>query len=325
MIREKRKLIPFVQAPDVEHLLIWKDVCEAIVSGHHLAAADIDDIMFKHEQGTLLSRAAWVPGMGIGVKTATVFPGNINLQPALPNTHTIFTMLDDLTGVPVALIDGDLVTRWKTAADSVLGARLLARPDSKILLIVGAGVVAQSLVEAYTEVFPALEQIFIWNRNIEKAQKLALSMSRDSLPVAAVSDLAGTVSMADIVSSATMSIKPILKGEWFKSGTHVDLIGAFRPDMREADDELIRKAEIFVDSRKTAIHDIGELNIPLQNGVIRNQDIRGDFYDLCNGGVARSSSGAITLFKNGGGAHMDLMTARYIFQIYQATENQASV
>jgi ornithine cyclodeaminase/alanine dehydrogenase-like protein (mu-crystallin family) len=309
--------IPFIQASDVEHLLTWQGVVDALLSGHRLDRADIDDIMFRHDQGTLLNRAAWVQGLGIGVKTATIFPGNKNLSPALPNVHAVFTLLDCDTGVPLSLIDGDMVTKWKTAADSILGAKFLARPDSQSLLVVGAGVVAESIIDAYQAVFKGLTQVFIWNRSADKAQALALRKNSDNLSVTAVTDLASIVPEMDIISCATMSTAPVLKGQWVTAGTHVDLIGAYRPDMREADDILIQKAELFVDSRETTIHDIGELLIPLQTGIIAELDVLGDFYDLCGGAKSRTSDDAITMFKNGGGAHLDLMTANYIYKIYK--------
>ncbi len=308
--------LPFIRAADVEHMLSWKGVCDALAAGHRMDRADIDDILFRQGEDTMLNRAAWIKGLGIGVKTATIFPGNARRTPAVPSVHTVFVLFDDLTGAPVTLIDGTMVTKWKTAADSVLGARLLARPDSKTLLIVGAGAVAASLVEAYSSLFPDLAQVLIWNRTFNRARELASRYANGRLRVQGIEDLASGAAGADIISSATMSTEPVLQGEWVTPGTHVDLIGAYRPDMREADDELVQKAELFVDSRETAIHDIGELAIPIRDGIITEQDVRGDLYDLCNGAPGRTSAQAITLFKNGGGAHMDLMTAKYIFATY---------
>lgn len=305
--------IPFIRASGVEHLLSWNGVCGALAAGHRLSRADIDDILFRHGGDSLLNRAAWIKGLGIGVKTATIFPGNSQLKPPLPSIHSVFTLFDDNTGVPVALVDGNLVTKWKTVADSLLGARFLARPDSKTLLVIGAGNVASSLIGGYTEVFPNLERVLIWNRTGANAQRLAEESNSGRLSVKCVENLASAVAVADIIASATMSIEPILKGEWVSPGTHVDLIGAFRPDMREADDALIQKAELFVDSRETAIHDVGELLIPIRNHVIGEKDIRADLYDLCNGAACRTSEQAVTVYKNAGGAHLDLMTANFIF------------
>lgn len=299
--------IPFLTADQVEHRLGWKAVSDALFSGHLQPRANIDDILFRQGDNALLSRAAWIKGAGIGVKTATIFPNNLKRDPALPSVHAVFTLFDDETGVPQALIDGTMVTKWKTAGDSILGARLLARPDSKTVTLVGAGAVASSLIDAYREVFPDLERILVWNRTFARAQRLAAEKG-----VEAIKDLQEALGLADIVSSATLSIEPILKGEWIKAGTHVDLIGAFRPDMREADDTLIQKGSIFVDAFETTVHDIGELMIPIKNGVITENDVKGDLYNLCQGAKGRQSEDEITIFKNGGGAHLDLMTALYI-------------
>ena len=255
----------------------------------------------------MLTRAAWVPGAGIGVKTATIFPDNASREPALPSVNAVFTLFDDETGVPTVLIDGILVTKWKTAGDSVLGSRLLARSDSEVLTIVGAGAVADSLIDAYRAVFPGLKRIIVWNRTFAKARALA-----EKKGVEAIEHLEDACGLADIISCATLSVDPVLNGEWVQPGTHVDLIGAYRPDMREADDSLIAKCRLFVDARETTIHDIGELTIPIATGVISESDVRGDLYDLCNGGTGRTSDAEVTVFKNGGGAHLDLMTALYI-------------
>ena len=302
-------MIPFINAQDIESNLSWTGLCTAFHDGHNVSRADIDDILFKHGDNALLSRAAWIQGKGIGIKTATIFPNNTKLSPAIPSIHAIFTLFDDQTGMPLAIIDGKLVTKWKTAGDSVYGAKLLARADSKVLTVIGAGAVASSIIDAYRALFPHLEKIQIWNRTFEKAQKLA--EEKDAI---AIEDLSVALSNADIVSSSTMSTTPFIKGDWIKEGTHVDLIGAYRPDMREADDSLLLKSRIFVDARETAIHDIGELAIPIKEGIITEDAVIADFYQLCNGIKGRKTDKEITLFKNGGGAHLDLMTALYIME-----------
>lgn len=202
-------------------------------------------------------------------------------------------------------MDFHLVTKWKTAGDSLLAARRLARADSDAILIVGAGTVAQSLVEAYSAAFPGA-RFQVWNRTATKAQELADKFAH----VTAVDDLAGAVGQADIVSCATMSTEPLLRGEWLRPGTHVDLIGAYRPDMREADDSALTRARLFVDSLDTTVGHIGEIKDPIARGVIREADIVADYYDLV--AFKRQSGQEITLFKNGGGAHLDLMVSRYI-------------
>lgn len=306
-------MISFINAKDIESDLSWAALCGALQEGHRAPRADIDDILFKHGENALLSRAAWIEGRGIGVKTATVFPGNARSAAKMANVQAVFTLFDDATGAPLAFIDGNLVTKWKTAADSVLGAKLLARPESKVLTILGAGNVAASLVDAYRALFPQLETIQIWSRTCAKAEKLAAQKG-----VVAIAELPDALANADIVSSATMATTPFIKGEWIQAGTHVDLIGAYRPDMREADDALLIKSRIFIDAQETAVHDIGELAIPIKNNIIKEGDINADFYQLCNGATGRESAQEITLFKNGGGAHLDLMTALYIMEVADA-------
>ena len=300
----------YINAEDVDNNLSWSGLCHELYEGHKAPRGDIDDILFRHGDNALLNRAAWIKGKGIGVKTSTIFPNNGNLTPSLPNVQSVFTLFDDKTGKPLAFIDGNLVTKWKTAGDSVFAAKLLARADSKILTIIGAGAVASSMIDAYRALFPTLEKVQIWNRTFAKGQKLA--KEKDAI---AIEHLPDALSNADIVSSSTMSTSPFIKGEWVKEGTHVDLIGAYRPDMREANDSLLVKSHIFVDSRKTAIHDIGELAIPIKNGIITESDVIADFYQLCNNAPGRQSEAEITLFKNGGGAHLDLMTALYIMEM----------
>jgi ornithine cyclodeaminase len=214
-----------------------------------------------------------------------------------------------------AIIDSRLVTEIKTAADSVLGAMLLARPDSRHLLIVGAGTVARGLIAAYSAMFPQLTRISIWARRPEQAEALAHEYAGSKMSVTPVADLASAAAKADIISTATMAREPILLGSWIKQGTHIDLIGAYKADMREADDALIARGALFVDSRETTINHIGELTIPILLGVISARSVRGDLYDLTGEyPVGREGADMITIFKNGGGAHLDLMIAAYIKQ-----------
>ncbi len=298
---------------DIDHKLTWTAIADALDAGHRFEKAQVGDLLLRDEDRALLNRGAWIKGLGLALKSMSVFPENNDRTPPMPSIQGAMLLFDGETGGVKAVLDGVLVTKWKTAGDSVFGARLLARPDSKRLLVVGAGTVARSLISAYREIFPGLTSIAIWNRNAAKAEALADALADAGVKIEVESDLSEAAARADIISCATMTKTPILRGEWIKPGTHVDLIGAYRPDMREADDELMRKAEIFVDSRETTMEDIGELAIPLASGVINEEDVLGDFYDLCNGGKGRSSAEAVTLFKNGGGAHLDLMTGSVIY------------
>lgn len=303
--------VPYICAGDVAGRLEWTRIAEAIAQGHRGPRAEISDHFLGRGDDTLLSRAAWIDGQGVAVKSVTVFPGNPSR--GLPSIHGAMVIMEDDTGQVEAVIDSALVTRWKTAGDSILGAKLLARKDAARLLIVGAGTVAGSLIEAYREAFPGIE-IAIWNRNAARAEELAAEAG-----VAVAADLAAAVGEADIVSTATMATEPVLRGDWLRAGQHVDLIGAFRPDMREADDEALRRARVFVDSIETVLGHIGELRDPLERGVIGRDDVLGDLYDLVAGRVGRGTPEDITLFKNGGGAHLDLMTGRAILQAWRGS------
>ena len=163
--------------------------------------------------------------------------------------------------------------------------------------------------------FPRLTEICIWNRTESRAYDLVSLYEGLAVNFHVVQNLESAVAAADIISCATLSSEPIVHGAWVKPGTHVDLIGAFKPDMREADDALLQNADIYVDCRDTTLDHIGELSIPIKNGIISRQDILGDLYALCAGQVTRQSDSATTVFKNGGGAHLDLMIADYIVRI----------
>ena len=293
--------IPII-GPEAESKLDWLDLARAIAAGHELPRAEIDDTFLYRDPDTLLSRAAWIDGLGALVKTATIFPGNkAHGRPAIGGAVSLFS---DTDGTLAAMLDFALVTKWKTAGDSLLGAMRLARPDSKRILIVGGGTVARSLHQAYSAAFP--EATFAtWSRTEATARAFA-----EEAGIEAASDLETAVRAADIVTCATMATEPVLHGDWLRPGQHVDLIGAYRPDMREADDAVLRRADIFVDARATTMDHIGELKIPLAQGVIVPDDIRADYYDGAT--MRRDSQDQITLFKNGGGAHLDLMVARYI-------------
>ncbi|MGZ3218016.1 ornithine cyclodeaminase family protein [Paracoccus sp. T5] len=291
--------------------ITWPGAVEALRRGHLLPRAQVGDIFLGPASGALLSRAAYIEGLGYGVKSVTVFGAN----PArdLPTVQGAMLVFGPDDGSVRAIIDSRLVTEFKTAGDSVLGAQLLARPDSRHLLILGAGAVAASLVQAYSAAFPRLERISVWARRSEQAEALVASLGPVAAPVAAVTDLQAAVQAADIISSATMAREPLILGDWVRPGTHVDLIGAYKADMREADDHLMAKAALYVDSRDTTLGHIGELMMPIASGAISEASVRGDLYDLVALATsARRSADEVTVFKNGGGAHLDLMIASHI-------------
>lgn len=299
-------IIPFTEG---EALLDWIGLTEALEAGHKLPKAEIGDTFLYRGPDTLLSRSAWIDGMGLAVKSATIFPDNPKRDELMINGAV--TLFSDKNGALEALVDFHLVTKWKTAGDSLLAARKLARPDSRNILIVGAGTVGRSLRQAYGAAFPNA-RFTVWNRSAPNAEKMAAEYPRMQV----ATDLESAVKAADIITSATMSTEPTLKGEWLQPGQHVDLIGAYRPDMREINDDAIRRARVFVDSYDTTVHHIGEIKTPIETGVISRDDLIADYYEIEK--FTRQSEDEITLFKNGGGAHLDLMTSRYILGRWQA-------
>jgi ornithine cyclodeaminase len=296
--------------PEAEALMDWAGLVAAFEAGHRLPRAEINDLFLYRGKDTLLNRAAWIDGLAQLVKVAVIMPDNPTR--GLPTINGVVNLFDDQTGVLSALVDFHLVTKWKTAGDSLLAASRLARRDSRNILLVGAGNVARSMVQAYSSLFPEA-QFTVWNRS----PAAALAMASDPR-VTVASDLEAAVKSADIICTATMSKTPVVKGAWLQPGQHLDLIGAYTPHMREVDDEAMTRARVFVDSRATTIHHIGELRDPIASGAITEADVIADYYDLDKGGFTRRSDDEITIAKNGGGAHLDLMTAAYIQRVWRA-------
>jgi ornithine cyclodeaminase len=257
---------------------------------------------------------AWQPQEGLLCKLVTSFPNNLERH-GIANVNSIYAWIDGRTGLTEAVIDGESMIFRKTSADSALGASILARERAKTLLMIGAGGLAPYLVRAHCSVRPSIDEVLIWNRTADKAGKLAASLAGENIAASAVDDLDAAVARADIVSSATMAPDPLIRGECLKPGAHVDLVGSFTPEMRESDDEVLRRCSLFVDHRQT-VERSGEFLGPFERGVIGADDIRGDLFELCQGKVpGRTGEDEITLMKNGGGAHLDYFAARYLMEM----------
>lgn len=320
VFRKKSELIEMklITAEQVHKVCHYPDLVSALEKFHQETPADLQDMLMTKTQpdsepdSHLFIRAAWSGGKALGLKSATIFPQN-RKNSDLPAIHATYTLFNGVDGTPVATIDGTSMTYYKTAADSALGSKLLARKGVTRMAMVGAGAMAPHLIRAHCEIQRTIQEITIWNRTRSKAIELADSLNLPSIEVNVADDLESTVRNADLVSSATMTKDPIIHGEWFSPGTHVDLIGAFTLEMREVDDEALRRSRIFVDSRKTTIGEIGEITTPIKTGVIGEEDVLADLYELCSGvAKGRQTNDEITLFKNGGGGHLDLMTAQFI-------------
>ena len=306
-------MTPTIVPHAAETHLDWIGLTEALRAGHALPRAEIADLFLYRGKDTLLNRAAWIDGLGSAVKVANVFPGNPAAGRQMING--VVNLFDDATGELEALVDFHLVTKWKTAGDSLLAARLLAPEGARNFLIVGAGTVGRSMVAAYGAAFRAA-RFTVWNRSADAAARMAAEVPG----LAVADDLETAVRAADVIVTCTMSTTPLIRGDWLRAGQHLDLIGAYRPDMREVDDTAIARARVFVDSRATTLHHIGELRAPLASGVLTEAAIQGDFYDIASGVWTRAPDD-ITISKNGGGAHLDLMTSRYILDRWRAAQS----
>ena len=247
----------------------------------------------------------------VGVKIVTVVPDNPSRNK--PTVTGVYLLLSGRTGEPLAIIDGQALTLWRTAAASALAARYLAREDARRLLMVGAGALAPYLIRAHAAVRP-IEEVLVWNRNPESAERLAKQLTRSALHVSATEDLEGGVRGADIVSCATLSTEPLVKGAWLSAGTHVDLVGAFAPTMRESDDVLWQRARAFVDTYGGAFSEAGDVLQAIEAGALTKDDVAADLFELCRGEKAgRRFYDQITVFKSVGTALEDLVAAEHVF------------
>jgi ornithine cyclodeaminase len=256
--------------------------------------------------GTLLIMPAWRPGGALGIKIATVYPDNA--ARGLPAVAATYLLLDAATGMPRALLDGAELTLRRTGAASALASRYLSEPAASKLLLVGTGKLAPHLIESHAVVRP-IREVRIWGRRIEGARSLAAALSRQGLAVHAVDDLEAAVEWADVVSCATLSRQPLVRGAWLRPGQHLDLVGAFNRDMCETDDAAVARAQLFVDTRSGALAEAGEIVGAIERGVIDPSAIRAELAELPSGRFARSDPRAITLFKSVGTALEDLAAA----------------
>jgi ornithine cyclodeaminase/alanine dehydrogenase-like protein (mu-crystallin family) len=265
---------------------------------------------------TDFERAGTSDGGFVGVKIVTVSPDNNAI--GKPAVTGLYLLLDGRTGEPLALIDGQRLTQWRTACASALAASWLAREDASSLLVIGAGALSPFLARAHAAVRP-IRRIRIWNRTPANAQKVVADLADLGLDVAVATDLDPAVAEADIVSSCTISTEPLVRGALLKPGAHVDLVGGFTPTMREADDEAIRRARVHVDTLAGATKEAGDIVQPLASGALAREAIAGDLFGLARGEIAgRGSTGEITLFKSVGAALEDLAAGIAVYRVTSA-------
>lgn len=256
--------------------------------------------------GTLLLMPAWTAGGYIGLKTVTVFPGNSARRE--PAVNAVYLLLDAASGVPLATLEADELTARRTAAASALASSRLSRKDSRTLLVVGTGRLSPNLVEAHCAVRD-IDDVVIWGRNAESAAAVVAVLVEKGIPARVGLDLEREARSADIVSCCTLATSPLVLGHWLKPGSHLDLVGAFTPDMREADDIAMARGRIFVDTHEGATRESGEIVQAVRSGAITLADIEGDMAALVRGQAGRTDARDMTIFKSVGCALEDLAAA----------------
>ena len=257
----------------------------------------------------LLLMPAW-DGVSIGVKIVTVFPGN--RARSLPSVAALYVLMDGTTGHPIALIDGEALTLRRTGAASALASSYLSREDASHLVLVGTGALAPFMAEAHSAV-RSIERISVWGRTPAHVERTVAALVSKGMPAEPATSLRAALDDADIVSCATTAREPLVRGSDVRNGTHVDLVGAFTPDMRESDDALVSRATLFVDTFAGALKEGGDLVQPMSRGVIARESIRAELADLVSGAhPGRRTRDEITLFKSVGTGVEDLCAARLV-------------
>jgi ornithine cyclodeaminase len=266
----------------------------------------IDPIASGGRGGTLLVMPAWRNGASLGIKVVTVYPDNA--ERGLPAVAATYLLLDASTGVPRAMLDGEELTLRRTGAASALASRYLSAPQASRLAMVGTGRLARHLIESHARVRP-IREVRVWGRRLERARAVAASLHSPKLQVEAVEDLEAAVRWADIVSCATLSQQPLVQGAWLRAGQHIDLVGAFNAQMREADDAAVARACLYVDTRVGALAEAGEIVGAIARGVVGPEALRAELSELASGRFRRARPEDITLFKSVGTALEDLAAA----------------
>jgi ornithine cyclodeaminase len=309
--------IPFISAAAIDQTLTYPALVDAL---RHAFAADWT-VPVRHHHAvpipgeadqTLLLMPAWEGGKSVGIKIVTITPGNGARN--LPAVQGIYLLMDGATGAPKALLEGKTLTVRRTAAASALAASFCARQDASVHLMVGAGALSLPLTEAHRAVRP-IAQTLLWARDAAKAATKAEELRRAGIAVAVATDLEAAAREADIVSCATLSAEPLIRGAWLKPGAHLDLVGAYLPELRESDDEAVKRSTLFVDTRAGALKEGGDLLQPLKAGIIKESDVAAELADLCKGRhPGRKSDTEITLFKSVGTAIEDLAAAKLMLE-----------
>lgn len=262
-------------------------------------------------ESTLLLMPAWDDGENLGVKIVNVSPNNT--KHGLPTIQGNYLLYDQQNGTPKAIFDAKMLTIKRTAATSALASEYLSRQDSSCLLMIGNGALAPELIKAHVTVRP-IQKVYVWGRNFDKSVNVCNQLAQLNIPIIPVDNYLGVMGEADIVSCATLSPIPLIFGDNISEGQHYDLVGAYKPDMREADDRFISSVSIHVDNYEGATIETGDLAIPLRDGLISIESIHSELFELCRMEKrGRENEEEITCFKSVGHALEDLAAAKLIY------------
>lgn len=311
--------IPFINNEFIASHTDYKQLIEELNKG--FADKVVETPMRHHHDyanpkegidSTLLLMPSWERGKDVGVKIVSVNPNNGKYD--LPSIQGTYLYMDGHKGMIRAILDAKALTAKRTAATSALAASYLARKDASSLLMLGTGTLSVDLIKAHTSIRP-IKNVFVWGRDFNKAQLIAKQFDQRNYKVVAIENYLEKLSKVAIVSCATLSKEPLIFGEFLKEGQHLDLVGAYKKDMREADDETVLKSRIFLDTYQGGLKESGDIVIPLRKGILKEADIKADLFALCSGsGKGRESGKEITFFKSVGHASEDLIGARYFYE-----------
>src|SRR5947209_9890503 len=257
-----------VTGEEVSRVLTFPLLIAAMEAAHRRPKAEMLDGFLGSEKAQYVIRSAVEPGRYMASKMFTSFPANL-ANAKLPAVQAVCVLFDGTNGRPLAVVDGTAVTHWRTAADSALGAKFLAPENPEVLLVVGAGEMAQWLVRSHRAVRPSLRRVLVWNRTPARASTLLARLREDGIEAEAIADLEAATRLADVITTCTRSHEPLIKGANLRAGAHLDLVGGYTPLTREADDEAARRARVFVDRRESAFHGVGDILQPIASGAIR--------------------------------------------------------
>lgn len=310
--------VKYIDADQLDELLLFDQLIPRI---NDAFAQDYNIPMRHHHQypnpkegmeSTLLLMPAWDKGDNLGVKIVNVSPNNGKYD--LPSIQGLYLYFDLQTGTPKALMDGKKLTTKRTAAASALASKYMSNEDSHTMLMIGTGALSAELIQAHISVRP-IKKVYVWGRSVEKAQSIVDSLNLDGVEILAVETIKEKIADADIISCATLSPTALIFGKDLRPGQHLDMIGAYKPDMREMDDEALARANVYVDNLDGAIKETGDLAIPISEGNFKAEDIKADLFDLAKGKkTIQRNAKDITIFKSVGHALEDLAAANLAFE-----------